>query len=153
MENNRSLPFIGITVTRNNNSFSTGFYHKPTSTDLKTHFTSFNSTVYKLSAIRSLAHRTIHLSSNYESITIENLINYLNYFYAMVILPHWSTQLLRNYLTIGTFEMTVVVLLILIGLLLMLILLFIFINRSIVVMFLFICLNNLKYYVINILKI
>ena len=41
-----------------------------------------------------------------------------------------------------------------IGLQLMLILLFIFINRSIIlVMFLFIHLNNLKNYVINILKI
>ena len=49
--------------------------------------------------------------------------------------------------------MTVVVLLILIDLLLMLTLLFIFINRSIMEMFLFICLNNLKNYVINILKI
>ena len=67
LENNRSLPFIGITVTRNNNSFSTGIYHKLSIiTELTTHFTSFTSTVYKLSVIRSLAHRIIHLSSNYE---------------------------------------------------------------------------------------
>ena len=71
LENNRSLPFIGITVTRNNYSFSTGIYHKPTSTELTTHFTSFTSTVYKLSAIRISAHRIIHLSSNYEFITRE----------------------------------------------------------------------------------
>ena len=56
-------------MTRNNNSFSTSIYHKPTLTDLTTHFTSFTSTIYKLSTIRSLAHRIIHLSSNYEFIT------------------------------------------------------------------------------------
>ena len=71
MENNRSLPFIGITVTRKSNSFSTGIYHKPSLIDFTTHFTSFTFTVYKLSAIRSLAHRIIRLSSNYESITRE----------------------------------------------------------------------------------
>ena len=60
LENNRSLPFIGIKVTKNNNSFFTGIYHKLISTKLTTHFTSFTSTVYRLSAIRSLAHRIIH---------------------------------------------------------------------------------------------
>ena len=80
-------------------------------------------------------------------------ISYLNYFYAIVILPYWSIKLQRNYLTISIYKMTVAVLLILIGLLLMLILLFIFINRNIMVMFSFICLNNLKKYVVNILKI
>ena len=58
-------------MTRNNYSFSAGIYHRPTSTELTTHFTSFTSTVYKLSAICSLAHRIIHLSSNYEFITRE----------------------------------------------------------------------------------
>ena len=58
-------------MTRNNNSFSTGIYHKPTSTELTTHFISFTSTAYKLSVIGSLTHRIIHQSSNYEFITRE----------------------------------------------------------------------------------
>ena len=71
LENNRSLPFIGITVTTNNYSFSTGIYYKPTSTELTTHFTSLTSTVYKLSAIHNLTNRIIHLLSNFEFITRE----------------------------------------------------------------------------------
>ena len=45
LENNRSLPFIGITKTTNNYSFSSGIYHKPTLTELTIHLTSFTSTV------------------------------------------------------------------------------------------------------------
>ena len=58
-------------MTINNCSFAISIYHKPTSTELAIHFTSFTSTVYKLSANRSLAHRITHLSSNYEFITKE----------------------------------------------------------------------------------
>ena len=92
LENNRSLPFIGITVTRNNYSSSTGICHKPTSTELTTHFTSFTSTVYKLSAIRSLAHEIIHLSSNYEFIARE--FNKLSHLFLCLSYP--STLVNKN---------------------------------------------------------
>ena len=71
IENNDSLPFIGVLVTKSDCSYQTRIYHKPTSTDLFTNFVTFAPKSHKLAAIRSLCYRTIHICSSYQSIDEE----------------------------------------------------------------------------------
>ena len=65
---NSQLPFIGLTITRNNSlpqTYSTCVYRKPTFTGLYTDFSSNVPKQYKLALIWSLVHRAFHLSSTY----------------------------------------------------------------------------------------
>ena len=71
MENDDHLPFIGIDISKYISSYQTGIYHKPTSTDLFTNYSSFLPENYKYSALQTLVHRTLKLCSNFSNITIE----------------------------------------------------------------------------------
>ncbi len=76
------LPFLDVLVGRNNNTFTTSVYRKPTYTGLLTKWSSYVPRSYKVSAISSMVYRPIRISSSFvlmheefdfiRSITIQN---------------------------------------------------------------------------------
>jgi len=74
-ESNNCIPFIGLNVMHNtcNNvhTYFTSVYHKPSSTALCTNFNSFMYISYKLSAVKCLLWRALHLCSNWSLIHSE----------------------------------------------------------------------------------
>jgi hypothetical protein len=71
VESNGLLPFIGIMVSKRDDLYHTGIFHKPTNTDLFTNFNTFAPTTHKLAAVRSLCHRAINICSSYKEILKE----------------------------------------------------------------------------------
>ena len=71
VEINTSLPFLGVLVTKNDNNYQLGIYHKPTSTGLFTNFNTFSPISHKMAAVRSLCYRVIYICSSFESIISE----------------------------------------------------------------------------------
>ena len=65
------LPFIGIDISKPISSYQTGIYHKPTSIDLFTNYSSFSPKKYKYSALQTLVHRTLKLCLNFSNIITE----------------------------------------------------------------------------------
>ncbi|CAF1601783.1 unnamed protein product, partial [Didymodactylos carnosus] len=68
IENNGTIPFLDILISRNNNStgsrtFTTTIYRKPTFTGLLLKWTSYVPMSYKISAISSMAYRAIRICS------------------------------------------------------------------------------------------
>lgn len=75
-ENNNTLPFLDILITRVENIigetlFTTSIYRKPTFTGLLLKWNSFVPHFYKISAISSLIYRAIRICSSYTSMHIE----------------------------------------------------------------------------------
>ena len=61
LENNGSLSFLDINITRTNGRFSTSVFHKPTSTGLFTNFNSFIPMTYKKGLLLSLISRYFNI--------------------------------------------------------------------------------------------
>jgi len=65
-EQNGSLNFLDLTITRNNNILETEWHIKSTNTGTYLHKSAFSPQTYKKAAIRSLIYRAYKLSSNKE---------------------------------------------------------------------------------------
>ena len=66
MENENSISFLDIKITRENNKFTTSVYRKPTSNEVFTNFGSFIPKSYKYNLLFTLLHRAFKLCSNFE---------------------------------------------------------------------------------------
>ena len=66
IEENNSISFLDIKITRVNNSFSTSIYHKVTFSEVFTNFESFIPVSYKSNLIFTLLFRAFKLCSNFE---------------------------------------------------------------------------------------
>ena len=64
-ENNNKLPFLDINISRENNSFTTSIYRKPTFSGVYTNYLSFIPTSYKHGLILTLIYRCFHLCSDF----------------------------------------------------------------------------------------
>ena len=64
IENNNSMAFLDVLVSRNDNSFSTSLYRKATFSGVFTNFYSFLSMQFKASLISTLLYRCYHLTSS-----------------------------------------------------------------------------------------
>ena len=58
--------FLDIRITRNNNTFMTSLYHKPSFSGVITNFGSFILKLYKYNLLFTLLHRAFKLCSNFE---------------------------------------------------------------------------------------
>lgn len=64
-ENNGSISFVDVTVTRNNNQLHTAVYRKPTFTRFGINYLSFIPQLFNINAIKTLLYRCYALSSNW----------------------------------------------------------------------------------------
>jgi hypothetical protein len=71
VESNDSLPFLDVFVTRQQSSFITSVYRKPTFSGVYTHFDSYLPTVYKDSLVSTLLYRAYRICTNWEQIHVE----------------------------------------------------------------------------------
>jgi len=71
LESNGKLPFLDVSISRDNNSFSTATYRKPTYTGLTTKFDSFIPVKYKTNLINTLINRAYKISKSYLIFTKE----------------------------------------------------------------------------------
>ena len=67
-EENNSLPFLDVHVTREQSRFYTSIYRKPTFSGVYTHFSSYLPTVYKESLVSTLLYRAYRICSNWTEI-------------------------------------------------------------------------------------
>ena len=65
-ENENSILFLDIKITRDNNKFMTSVYRKPTFSGVFTNFGSFIPKSYKYNLLFTLLHRAFKLCSNFE---------------------------------------------------------------------------------------
>ena len=65
-ENENSISFLDIKITRDNNKFMTSVYRKPTFSGVFTNFGSFIPKSYKYNLLFTLLHRAFKLCSNFE---------------------------------------------------------------------------------------
>ena len=65
-ENENSISFLDIKITRDNNKFMTSVYRKPTFRGVFTNFGSFIPNSYKYNLLFTLLHRAFKLCSNFE---------------------------------------------------------------------------------------
>ena len=65
-ENENSISFLDIKITRDNNKFMTSVYRKPTFSGVFTNFESFIPKSYKYNLLFTLLHRAFNLCSNFE---------------------------------------------------------------------------------------
>jgi len=70
-ENNNSLPFLDVLITRVDNKFCTSVYRKPTFSGLGISFFSFCSSRFKINSIKTLLFRAYNICSNYRAIDLE----------------------------------------------------------------------------------
>ena len=70
-ENDGVMPFLDITISKENGAFTTSVYHKPTFTGLYTHADSCIPYSYKMGLILTLIHRYYMICSTYSSLHIE----------------------------------------------------------------------------------
>nr|XP_027231121.1 uncharacterized protein LOC113822785 [Penaeus vannamei] len=71
LESNGKLPFLDVSISRDNNSFSTATYKKPTYTGLTTKFDSFIPVKYKTNLINTFINRAYKISKSYLIFTKE----------------------------------------------------------------------------------
>ena len=69
IEENGSLSFLDIKISRENNKFVTSIYRKPTFSGVFTNFESFIRDIYKCRLIETLLHRSCILCSNYKELS------------------------------------------------------------------------------------
>ena len=72
-ENDDTLPFLDIFVTRKNSTFYTSVYRKPTFSGVYTHFTSYLPVVYKESLVSTLLYRAHRICTNWNEIHKETM--------------------------------------------------------------------------------
>ena len=70
-ELNQSLPFLNVSVSRDNNKFTTSVYRKPTFSGVYSNYCCFLPDDYKLGLIRTLIHRVFHIVSNFTKFHLE----------------------------------------------------------------------------------
>ena len=85
IEENGSLSFLDITITRENNKFVTSVYRKPTFSGIFTNFESFIPEMHKLGLIETLFHRNFRLCSSQENFnqeieTLKSIFKHNHYF-------------------------------------------------------------------------
>ena len=78
-ENNNSISFLDILITRTQNHFQTSVYRKNTFTGQGCHFYSYSSLLFKTNACKTLIHRAYKLCSSYSLFT--NEISFLEKFF------------------------------------------------------------------------
>ncbi len=83
MENNGSIPFLDIIVTRNNNQLHTTVYRKPTFTGLGINYLSFIPRLFKINAIKTLLYRCYASSSN--RIAFDHEVTFLRNFSTITV--------------------------------------------------------------------
>ena len=66
IENENSVSFLDIKISRENNKFTTSVYRKPTLGGVLTNFGSFILKSYKYNLLFTLLHRAFKLCSNFE---------------------------------------------------------------------------------------
>ena len=66
IENENSISFHDISISKDNNKFATSVYHKPTSSGVFTSVGSFILKSYKYNLLFTLTHRAFKLCSNFE---------------------------------------------------------------------------------------
>ena len=97
LENNNSLPFLDILLTRDGNQISTSVFRKPTFTGLGTNFLSFIPEQFKINSIQTLLFRAYNISSNWQLFHKE--IEFLKtYFLTNGYPPNIFYKTLRNFL-------------------------------------------------------
>ena len=84
IEENGSLSFLDIKISRENNKFVTSVYRKPTFTGVFSNFESFIPDIYKRGLIETLLHRSFRLCSNYENFhreieTLKSILKHNSY--------------------------------------------------------------------------
>ena len=79
-EENNSLSFLDVMITRKDGRFETSVFRKPTFTGLGMKFTSFLPLNYKLNLIQTLVHRAFKISSSYNIFHYKEIIFITNYF-------------------------------------------------------------------------
>ena len=88
IEENGSLSFLDITITRENNKFVTLVYRKPTFSGVFTNFQSFIPEMHKCGLIETLLHRSFRLCSSCENFHRE--IETLKSYSSTIIIPKTS---------------------------------------------------------------
>ena len=71
IENENSISFLDISISKDNNKFATSVYHKPTSSGVFTNFGSFIPKSCKYNLLFTLTHRAFKLCSNFELFHLE----------------------------------------------------------------------------------
>ena len=71
VESNNALAFLDVYVSRNNGSFITSVYRKPTFNSVYTNFDSFIPTSYKTGLVYSLLYRSYMICTNWQQIDNE----------------------------------------------------------------------------------
>ena len=84
IEENGSLSFLDIIITRENNKFVTSVYRKPTFSGVFTNFESFIPEMHKRGLIETLLQRSFRLCSSYENFhreteTLKSIFKHNNY--------------------------------------------------------------------------
>ena len=79
-ENNNSISFLDINLTKHSDHFETSVFRKNTFTGLGTNFLSHTPFKYKISCIKTLIYRAYHISSNY--INFDKEIKFLHNFFS-----------------------------------------------------------------------
>ena len=84
IEENGSLSFLDITVSRENNKFATSVYLKPTFSGVFTNLESFIPDMHKRGLIETLLHRSFRFCSSYQNFhreieTLKSIFKHNNY--------------------------------------------------------------------------
>ena len=98
IETNCSLPFLDCSTLRSDNKIETSIYRKATFSGLCTSFFSFCDIKFKLNSIKTLIHRSFHLSSSY--INFHEEIDRLRTIFTKNSYPvHLFNSILKNFLS------------------------------------------------------
>ena len=79
MEQDSTLPFLDVLVSRKHNSFETSVFRKRTFTGLSCHFLSSEPKIHKINTIKTLIYRCYHVCSTYLNFSTEE--NFLKSFF------------------------------------------------------------------------
>ena len=98
IEYDNSLPFLDVKVIRNQNTFITSLYRKPTFSGVYTNYNSFLPSVYKVNLISTLLFRAFTICSSWSLISIE--INHLRSIMLRNAYPEGTIdKVIANFLT------------------------------------------------------
>ena len=93
---NRSLSFLDIKISRENNKLMTSVYCKPTFSGIFTNFESFIPDIYKCRVTETLLHKSFRLCSHYENFhqEMETLKSILN----TIVIPYFVNHCIKIFL-------------------------------------------------------
>lgn len=98
VENNNTLPFLDVLVTRKQNKFETSIYRKPTFSGLGLNYFSSCPKKFKLNACRTLIYRAFHICSSW--ISFHEEIQFLQRFFTDNCYPrHLFTSMVHTFLS------------------------------------------------------